>query len=201
MIWRGAIWLRQLERLGCEGTQTPGHKSRDRRGSQDPSGATWWRWACFRSSFAGEGRAKHDLKGDETFTITGIDGLKPGATLHVTATSSRGEIRFKVKARIDNETEMGYYASGGVLPYVFSMIVNSRAEALSLEHAMRRPQITWRGSLGRCTPPPPVGRESWAASPRLQTYLPACGQYPIGNADPTISLCTFTKTLPDLTRV
>jgi aconitate hydratase len=73
----------------------------------------------------GEGRAKHGLVGDEIITITGITGLKPGATLQATASSSRGEVRFKVKARIDNETEMGYYASGGVLPYVFSLILSS----------------------------------------------------------------------------
>jgi len=74
----------------------------------------------------GEGRAKHGLVGDETFAITGVTDLKPGAILHVTASSSRGEISFKVKARIDNETEMGYYNSGGVLPYVFGRIVTSQ---------------------------------------------------------------------------
>ncbi|MDA4113802.1 MAG: aconitate hydratase AcnA [Thaumarchaeota archaeon] len=74
----------------------------------------------------GEGRAKHGLLGDETIEIRGFAELKPGATLHVTASSSRGDIHFKVKARIDNETEMGYYENGGVLPYVFGRMVTKK---------------------------------------------------------------------------
>ncbi len=75
----------------------------------------------------GEGRLKLGLKGDEVFSITGLAALAPGSTLEVTATSARGETRFKVRARIDNEAEMGYYASGGVLPFVLRRVLSSAA--------------------------------------------------------------------------
>ena len=74
---------------------------------------------------SGEGRLKLGLKGDEVFSIGGLKALAPGATLEVTATSARGESRFKVRARIDNEAEMGYYATGGVLPFVLKRVLSS----------------------------------------------------------------------------
>ncbi|MGA2198646.1 MAG: aconitate hydratase AcnA [Nitrososphaerales archaeon] len=72
----------------------------------------------------GEGRLKLNLKGDELFSIKGLTSLRTGALLDVTATSSRGETKFRVKARIDNSAELDYYSSGGVLPFVFSRILS-----------------------------------------------------------------------------
>jgi aconitate hydratase len=75
----------------------------------------------------GEGRQNLGLRGDEVFSIKGLTDLAPGSVLEVTARSARGETRFKVRARIDNEAEMGYYASGGVLPYVLKRVLSSAA--------------------------------------------------------------------------
>ncbi len=75
----------------------------------------------------GEGRVKLDLRGDEVFSIKGLTSLGTGAVLDVTATSSRGETKFRVKARIDNPAELNYYSSGGVLPFVFNRILSETA--------------------------------------------------------------------------
>jgi aconitase A len=53
-----------------------------------------------------------------------MDGLKPGAILDATAATGRGEIEFRLKARIDNRAEMDYLDSGGVLPYVLSRLAS-----------------------------------------------------------------------------
>ena len=51
-----------------------------------------------------------------------MKGLKPGATLEATARSKGREVKFKLKARIDNTAEMVYFESGGVLPYVLDRL-------------------------------------------------------------------------------
>jgi len=76
---------------------------------------------------SGQSAASLGLKGDEVFTLRGLNGLGPGAFLDVTARSSRGEVSFKAKVRIDNKAEVDYYDSGGVLPYVFKRVRNSPA--------------------------------------------------------------------------
>ena len=70
----------------------------------------------------GQGVKSLGLHGDEVFTLTGLKYIGPGAFLDATASSSRGEVRFKAKVRIDNKTEVDYYDSGGVLPYVFERV-------------------------------------------------------------------------------
>ena len=75
----------------------------------------------------GDGASALGLKGDEVFSVTGLTGLAPGSVLDVAATSASGEKRFKVKARIDNEAEVGYYSSGGVLPYVLERVLSTPA--------------------------------------------------------------------------
>ncbi|MDA4133815.1 MAG: hypothetical protein OK454_11940, partial [Thaumarchaeota archaeon] len=62
------------------------------------------------------------LKGDEVFTLRGLKDLGPGAFLDVTAKSGRRKVNFRAKVRIDNKTEIDYYDSGGVLPYVFKRV-------------------------------------------------------------------------------
>ena len=70
----------------------------------------------------GEGAKSLGLKGDEIYSIEGMKGLRPGVTLEATAKSNGREVKFKLKARIDNMAEMNYFESGGVLPYVLSRL-------------------------------------------------------------------------------
>ena len=70
----------------------------------------------------GENAKTLGLKGEEVFSITGMKGLKPGAILEAAAKSGGREVRFKLKARIDNQAEMGYFEGGGILPYTLSRI-------------------------------------------------------------------------------
>ncbi len=71
---------------------------------------------------SGEGASKLGLQGDEVYSIAGLASLGPGSLLDVATSSPRGEIRFKVRTRIENEAEMNYYSSGGVLQYVFDRL-------------------------------------------------------------------------------
>jgi aconitate hydratase len=64
------------------------------------------------------------LKGDELYSITGMEALKPGATLEATASLKGREVAFRLKARIDNEADMDYFRSGGVLTYVLSRLAS-----------------------------------------------------------------------------
>ncbi len=70
----------------------------------------------------GEGAKALGLKGDEVYSIEGMKGLKPGAVLEATARSKGREVRFRLKARIDNNAEMSYFQSGGVLAYVLGRV-------------------------------------------------------------------------------
>ncbi|HUI01808.1 MAG TPA: aconitate hydratase AcnA [Nitrososphaerales archaeon] len=70
----------------------------------------------------GQGAKALGLAGDETYSIGGTKGLKPGSALEVTARSKGAEVKFKVRARIDSEAEMAYFDAGGVLPYVLSKL-------------------------------------------------------------------------------
>lgn len=70
----------------------------------------------------GEGAKALGLKGDEVFSISGMRGLKPGATLEATARAAGREVKFKLKARIDNGAEMSYFDGGGVLSYVLNRL-------------------------------------------------------------------------------
>jgi aconitate hydratase len=74
----------------------------------------------------GESAKSLGLKGDEVITISGMKGLKPGATLEATAKSKAKakEVTFRLKARIDNAAEVGYFESGGVLPFVLARLAS-----------------------------------------------------------------------------
>ncbi|MDA4121667.1 MAG: aconitate hydratase AcnA [Thaumarchaeota archaeon] len=74
----------------------------------------------------GESAANLRLAGDEILSITGIRDISIGKVLEVTVMGGSSPTKnFKVKARIDNEAEMSYYASGGVLPYVLGQVLQS----------------------------------------------------------------------------
>ena len=70
----------------------------------------------------GEGAGALGLRGDEVYSIEGLNGLKVGATLEATARSKGRELKFRLKARIDNKAEMDYFDSGGVLPYTLNRL-------------------------------------------------------------------------------
>lgn len=72
----------------------------------------------------GEGAKTLGLRGGEVFSISGIKDLKPGAMVEATAQSKGKEVRFKLKARIDNQTEMSYFDSGGVLPFTLGRLAS-----------------------------------------------------------------------------
>ena len=72
----------------------------------------------------GESISALGLTGEEVFSIHGLGELTPGRELTVTAAHPAGgpspRRSFRVKTRIDNETELRYYLAGGVLPFVLS---------------------------------------------------------------------------------
>ncbi len=72
----------------------------------------------------GEGIASLGLKGDETFTIKGIEGITPRAQLTVEAVKPDGQsIAFEVLARLDTEVEVDYFTHGGILPFVLRKLM------------------------------------------------------------------------------
>ena len=69
---------------------------------------------------SGDTRQSLGLKGDETVSITGLEGdLKPLSDIPATITYSDGKTRdITLKCRIDTEIEIEYIEHGGVLHYV-----------------------------------------------------------------------------------
>jgi aconitate hydratase len=67
----------------------------------------------------GQNAAALGLTGRETFTIEGIEALKPGQDLTVKAIREDGStLSFTVRVRINSEGELNYYRNGGILHYV-----------------------------------------------------------------------------------
>jgi aconitate hydratase len=59
------------------------------------------------------------LKGDESFTLSGLQALKPRQQLTVAYTRPDGSSgEFQTLCRIDTENEIDYFYAGGILPYV-----------------------------------------------------------------------------------
>jgi aconitate hydratase len=66
-----------------------------------------------------------ELDGMETYTITGIDSIRPRKTLQVKAVKPDGrEIDFAVIARLDTDIDVEYFKHGGILPYVLRKILS-----------------------------------------------------------------------------
>jgi len=64
------------------------------------------------------------LTGDETYDITGLADLEPGAELTVKATGDDGETRkFKARARVDSPVEVEYLRNGGILQTVLRQLL------------------------------------------------------------------------------
>jgi aconitate hydratase A / 2-methylisocitrate dehydratase len=73
----------------------------------------------------GEGWKKLGLSGRERFTFQlPSSGLAPHCEVEVSAADESGQEtrRFRVRCRIDSETEMEYYRSGGLLPFVLNQL-------------------------------------------------------------------------------
>lgn len=74
----------------------------------------------------GENSTTFDLKGDETYDITGIEKVKPNGEVTVYVKKTAGEMfSFKVIARLDSPTEIAYYKNGGILQLVLRRFLNS----------------------------------------------------------------------------
>jgi aconitate hydratase len=66
------------------------------------------------------------LDGVETYTISGIDDIRPRKILQVKAVKPDGrEIDFEVIARLDTDIDVEYFKHGGILPYVLRKILSS----------------------------------------------------------------------------
>lgn len=68
-----------------------------------------------------EGVTRETLKldGSETFTITGVAGLRPRQDVEVTLTRKDGTTEtFQTRCRIDTVNELEYFLNGGILQYV-----------------------------------------------------------------------------------
>ena len=64
------------------------------------------------------------LDGSETYTITGIENMKPRKILPVKAVKQDGsEVNFETIARLDTEVDVDYFENGGILPYVLRKIL------------------------------------------------------------------------------
>ncbi|WP_316014000.1 aconitate hydratase AcnA [Roseobacter sp. HKCCA0434] len=77
----------------------------------------------------GDTRKSLGLKGDETVSITGLEGdLKPLAEVPATITMGDGSTKeITLKCRIDTEVEIDYVRNGGVLHYVLRNLADSAA--------------------------------------------------------------------------
>lgn len=72
---------------------------------------------------AGDTRETLHLKGDETYTIKGIDDATPRGELDLEITYADGTTKaVPVLVRIDTEDEMDYYRNEGILHYVLRQI-------------------------------------------------------------------------------
>jgi aconitate hydratase len=70
--------------------------------------------------FVVEGWSRLGLTGEEVVTIRGLTDVRPRQelTVELVRPSDGRMARFPVRCRIDTETELEYFRSGGVLPYV-----------------------------------------------------------------------------------
>src|SRR5438094_540312 len=72
----------------------------------------------------GENAQQLGLTGQEKFTIRGVESLRPGQQVDVHAVADDGrETAFSARARVDNETELGYLHNGGILPLVLRELI------------------------------------------------------------------------------
>ena len=67
----------------------------------------------------GENAASLGLKGDETFSVSGVAGLQPRQEIEVQVARPDGSsTSFRARVRIDTLNELEYFRAGGILHYV-----------------------------------------------------------------------------------
>ena len=72
----------------------------------------------------GESAQALGLSGHERYTIHGLEAMQPGQSVDVEAVADDGKVtHFKTRARVDNETEVGYLHHGGILPLVLRELI------------------------------------------------------------------------------
>jgi len=72
----------------------------------------------------GESAESLGLTGEETFSITGLEGRdRTPDTVTVTVDSDAGTRSFEAKVRIDTPAEAAYYTHGGILQYVLRQLL------------------------------------------------------------------------------
>ena len=72
----------------------------------------------------GENARLLGLVGHERYTMRGLESIKPGQQVDVEAAGDDGKVtRFTARARVDNETEVGYLHHGGILPLVLRELI------------------------------------------------------------------------------
>jgi aconitate hydratase len=70
----------------------------------------------------GESVASLGLTGEETFEITGLEGVAGDEPLPHELSVAADDKRFRVNVRIDTPKEQDYYRHGGILPYVLRQL-------------------------------------------------------------------------------
>jgi aconitate hydratase len=72
----------------------------------------------------GDGYEELGLSGDETFSIEGLQNMKPRQELTVKVTKAdNSTFEFTVNSRLDTEIDVAYFEHGGILPYVLRKIM------------------------------------------------------------------------------
>ena len=72
----------------------------------------------------GESWSSLGLDGSETYSISGVEDMKPRKTLQVKAVKDDGrQIDFEVIARLDTEVDVAYFENNGILPYVLRKVM------------------------------------------------------------------------------
>jgi aconitate hydratase len=78
---------------------------------------------------AGESWESLGLDGTESFSIGGLDTIRPGKLLQISAAKRDGaEVHFEAVARLDTEVEVEYYKNSGILSYVLRRIQGASQE-------------------------------------------------------------------------
>jgi aconitate hydratase len=77
----------------------------------------------------GDTRQSLGIKGDETFTISGVEGgLTPRQDVTLTITRADGTTKqVTLLSRMDTADEVDYYRNGGILHYVLKQMAKGEA--------------------------------------------------------------------------
>jgi len=65
------------------------------------------------------------LDGSETFSVSGVEDMRPRKVLQIKAVKKDGrEINFEAIARLDTDIDVAYFENGGILPYVLRKMLS-----------------------------------------------------------------------------